>query len=117
MKTILQRVNGIATSIEFWVGQCAQENDDLLRKASPDDMWFHVSSAPSCHVVAILPSGTTYTKKQLKKIAIQGGVLCKQYSRFKSAKDVAILYARVHDVHRTDTVGTVTVETFSTVVI
>ena len=53
----------------------------------------------------------------MKKIAVQGAVLCKQYSRFKSAKDVAILYAHVKDVHRTDTVGTVTVEQFSTVVI
>ena len=78
--------------------------------SSPDDMWFHIHDQPSCHVVAVIPSSPRLDKKRLKKIAVQGAVLCKQYSKYKCDENVQVMYAPIAHVVTTSIPGRVSVE-------
>jgi hypothetical protein len=46
-------------------------------------------------------------KKQKQQIIKQGALLCKQYSRMKSMKNVEIIYTKIENVEKTNIVGTV----------
>ena len=117
MKTINHCIDAIKGNIAFRVGQSAQENFDLIDDALPRDLWFHVSQESSCHVVATLPQGNKYDKKQLHKIAVQGAVICKQHCRYKSEKDIRVIYTTISNVKKGNYVGTVFVEDYKTLTI
>jgi hypothetical protein len=48
-------------------------------------------------------------KKLMRHIIKQGAVVCKQCSKYCSAKSVDIVYARIGDVKKTDIMGQVLV--------
>ena len=106
-KTIFQNQLGIA--ITYWIGQDAQDNFDILDQAYPDDLWFHVYNAPSCHVIAHLP--VKIDRKDLRWIKTQGAVLCRDKTKTKTKPQ--IMCAKVKDVSKTDRVGQVHVQNFS----
>ena len=107
----------INVEMEFWIGQNAQDNTELIEKADESDLWFHVSDSPSCHVVARIAS-LTLDKKQLKYIVKQGAILCKQHTKsVASLKNVAFMYAYICDVEVTDVPGSVLTKNTKTVVI
>lgn len=116
MKTISKYIDCIKTDIVFRIGQNAAENFDIIDASSQTDLWCHISDAPSCHVVASL-SDHPYDKKQLHKIAIQGAMLCKQNSKFRSDKNVAVVYCRIADLEKLETVGSVHLHRSKTIVI
>ncbi len=100
--------------VSYDVGQSAQENDDMLDAAEPTDLWFHVTGRPSCHVIAhvpeeVLEAPSKPRRAALRKIAKQGAVLCKRFSRYASEKRLSIDVARVADVEKTTVVGMVNV--------
>jgi predicted ribosome quality control (RQC) complex YloA/Tae2 family protein len=49
----------------------------------------------------------TLGKKEKQQIITQGALLCKQYSKLKSAKNVNVIYTKIEDVYKTDVVGSV----------
>jgi len=95
MKTINRYIDAIKTNIEFRIGQNAQENFDLIDASRPEDIWFHINGQPSGHVIASIPEDSNYDKKTIRRIVIQGGIICKQHSRLKSEKDVHVIYSLV----------------------
>jgi len=96
--------------ITFHIGKSAAGNFGILDIASePDNIWFHINQESSAHVIAIMPDDLD--RKQVKYIIKQGAVLCKQHSRYKTAKNpVEVLYAKVKHVQKTDVLGTVQVK-------
>ena len=90
---------------------------ELIAASQPDDVWFHIRDRPSCHVVATMPSDKKIDKKQLRKIAVQGAVVCKQFSKYKSDHNVAVMYAPIAHVAMTETVGSVVVDKYQTIVL
>jgi len=138
MRKITNYIDAIKGYIEFRVGQNAKENFDLIDDSEADDIWFHISQglnnpttnfvdalrasrkfgqASSCHVVARIPTDKNYDKKILKKIAVQGAVICKQYSKYKSDGGVHVIYTKIQNVVKTPTIGAVSVEEYKTIVI
>ena len=117
MRKVTKYIDAIKEYIEFRVGQNAKENFDLIDDSEADDIWFHIHQAASCHVVASIPSNTHYDNHILKKIAVQGAVICKQYSKYKSEKDVHVMYTQIHHLIKTPTVGAVSVEEYKTIII
>ena len=111
MRTITKYIDSIRGNIEFRVGQNAQDNFDLIDDSSPDDLWFHIDKCASCHVVAIMPKGTegVKDKKQLRHIATQGAVICKQHSKYKSESNVSVVYTQIQHVIKTPMVGMVNI--------
>jgi len=107
MKTIAREMG--FGQIDFLVGQNAQENHDLIDAADEEDLWFHVSEHPSCHVIGKIPEGVDLDKSELMKIVKQGAIICKSFSKFKSDKNVKIDYTRVKNVTKLKTPGSVSI--------
>jgi predicted ribosome quality control (RQC) complex YloA/Tae2 family protein len=117
MRKVNNYIDAIKGYIEFRVGQNAKENFDLIDDSKADDIWFHISQSSSCHVVASIPTDKKYDKKILKRIAVQGAVICKQYSRYKSDEGVSVIYTKIQNVIKTPTIGAVSVEEYKTIVV
>jgi len=107
MKEVTRFIDAIKSEIVFKIGGNAQENFDIIDSAEPDDVWFHISDKPSEHVVASIPMDIAIDKKQLHKIVTQGAVICKQFSKYNSDKNVPVVYTRIKDVLKTEKVGCV----------
>ena len=99
--------------VEYVIGKNAQDNFDIIDDAEEYHMWFHIEGAPSGHVIAKIDDNLD--KKQMRYVIKQGAVICKQVSKFASAKDVNIVYARAGDVEKTEIPGKVIVKNSKTV--
>jgi predicted ribosome quality control (RQC) complex YloA/Tae2 family protein len=125
MKRIITRyIPSIKKNIVYKVGKNAHNNFELIDQADPNDMWFHLKDVSSCHVIACLKNiryttrddelpnyydidFDTLDKKDKQQIITQGALLCKQFSKLKSEKNVEIIYTKIEDVHKTNVVGSV----------
>lgn len=107
MKTEFVLVSGIPTPIEYWIGCNAQDNFDMIDKSRKTDFWFHVNNESSGHVIAHIPDNIELNKKQIKKIIIQGCVICKKHSTYKSQKNLEIIYTQVINLIKTHQPGKV----------
>ena len=104
-------MSGIPDPIEYWIGSNAQDNFDMIDEADQYDMWFHVNNESSGHVIARISDNKELNKKLINKIIIQGGIICKKHSKYKSKQDLEIVYARVFDIVKTHTTGKVILRT------
>lgn len=109
MKTVTRHIDSLGIDVEFVVGGNAQENHDIIDDASPDDLWFHVSGHPSCHVISKVPADVVVDKNGILKIAKQGAVVCKELSGLKKQKDVTIDWTRIKYVTKLEKLGSVTI--------
>ena len=130
MRTVTRFIPSIGETIRYKVGRNAKNNVEIIEDSHPEDIWFHVSKESSCHVVAVMnleyhnnkcnglydPEKEylrynfipdNLTKKQFMHIIKQGAVICKEYSKCKSEKNVEIIYTNVENVTPTNIVGTV----------
>ena len=104
-------------NIEFIIGGCAQENHDIIDQSDPHDIWFHISGMPSGHVICKIPQEPQLNRKELQKIIKQGAVICKEYSVYKSNKNVEIDYTKIANVKKLDTPGMVYVNNVKKMII
>jgi len=108
MKIISKIIESMGISIDYMVGENAEDNDAVIDAASPDDYWIHSGFTSSTHVVAIIPPDLILSKKQKLLIITQGAVLCKQFtSKIKSKKDVELVYTKIKRLVKTETPGQV----------
>jgi predicted ribosome quality control (RQC) complex YloA/Tae2 family protein len=125
MKRVVTRfIPSLKINVVYKIGKDAQNNFELIDKAHQNDIWFHLKDVSSCHVIACLKNiqyttrddelpnfydinFDTLDKKEKQQIITQGALLCKQYSKLKSAKNVNIVYAKIEDVYKTDVPGSV----------
>ena len=117
MRKITKYIESIKGHIEFRVGQNAKENFDLIDISGPNDLWFHINQQASSHVVATIPQDETLDKRILKKIAVQGAVICKQFSRHKSETAICVMYTPIKNVKKGGNIGTVFVDEYKTLII
>jgi hypothetical protein len=118
MKTIEKYIDCIKSNVAFKIGGNANENTQLVLDSAPNDIWFHIADHSSCHVVADISNmSIDIDKKALSKIVTQGAVICKQFSRQKSDKKVAVIYTKIENVTTTDIPGQVTTTSSKTICI
>jgi predicted ribosome quality control (RQC) complex YloA/Tae2 family protein len=117
MKKINRYIDSVKAYIVFTIGGNAKENFEIIDASGPDDIWFHLDSLPSEHVVASIPDDMSLDNKQILKIATQGAVLCKQYSNYASQKNLPIIYTRIKDIMKTEKVGCVIAQNQKTIII
>ena len=117
MKQITRYIDSVKADVMFTIGGNAQENFDIIDASKPNDLWFHLDGLPSEHIVASIPEELTIDKKQLFKIATQGAVLCKQYSKYASQKNLPIIYTRIKDILKTEKIGCVIAQNQKIIVI
>jgi hypothetical protein len=112
-KMIVLQKSGI--TVEYTIGKNAQENFDIIDNAEQYHWWFHIEGQSSGHVIS--NNNEFIDKKTIRDIVKQGAVLCKQYSKYASMKNVRIVYARICDVEKTDKIGMVSVSNSKVIVI
>lgn len=115
MKTEFRRIEALKTDVEYWIGESAQDNFNIIDEANVTDLWFHLGEGESsCHVIARIPPDMP-NKKAIRQIVTQGALLCKENSRRKSAKNVAVIYTKVENIEKTQVVGSVLTRNVKTV--
>jgi len=123
-RVVTKYIPSLKKSIVYKIGSDAKNNFELIGEADKDDLWFHLKGTSSCHVIACLKN-ITYTTldddmpncydlnfdeletKQKQQIIKQGALLCKQYSRLKSMKNVEIIYTKIEHIEKLDVIGSV----------
>lgn len=123
-RVITKYIPSLQISLVYKIGISAKNNFEIIDQAHKNDIWFHLKGISSCHVIACLKN-ITYTtlddampncydltfnelnKKQKQQIIKQGALLCKQYSRMKSTKNVEIIYTKIEHVQKLDVIGSV----------
>lgn len=102
----------IKLNIKFLIGKNANDNFAIIDQSNENDLWFHISDAPSCHVIACIHEHNI-NKKDLRYVIKQGSVICKKHSKYKSKQNVEIVYTRIKNVHKTDIPGSVITSSLS----
>jgi len=97
----------IKLNIKFLVGKNANDNFNIIDQSDENDLWFHINDAPSCHVIACIHQ-YNINKKDLKYVIKQGGIICKKHSKYKSDKNIGIIYTNIKHVQKTNISGSVT---------
>jgi predicted ribosome quality control (RQC) complex YloA/Tae2 family protein len=114
MKIITRHIDCLKLDISYAVGGNAQENHDIIDAAQPDDIWFHISNQPSCHVIAYMSSelNARITKPELHRIIKQGALICIQQSNIKPSKSTKtdVEWTRIQNVTKMDVPGKVLAE-------
>ena len=84
------------------IGKNAYENDQLIKEAKQTDLWFHLASFPSSHVVLSVDKNHPVTKNMIKYCA----QLVKENTKYRNS-NLKINYCQIKNVKRTDTSGEV----------
>lgn len=109
MKIESRFIQALDREIPYIVGTDAQDNFDIIDESEPTDMWFHLAEVSSCHVIAKMPQDIKVDNKQKQQIIKQGALLCKQNSKYKSARSVDVIYTLLSNITKTDILGQVEV--------
>ena len=96
----------------IYVGESAQDNLDLIDKSSQNDLWFHLESFSSPHVVIVIPDSKIKVPKTVLKYAAN---LCHEYSKYKLIKKVKIIWTEIKNISKAEQVGSVTTKKTRTI--
>jgi predicted ribosome quality control (RQC) complex YloA/Tae2 family protein len=115
-------IHSLSHDVLFRYGKNAAGNFAIIDMSNPEDLWFHVSGESSAHVIACLHESDTHVgkkldKKQTSQIIKQGALLCKNISKYKDKKNLEIVYCKIKDLEKTDTIGTVNIKNQKTIYI
>ena len=82
------------------IGKNAKHNWDIISQANPEWIWFHVSNAPSAHIIL---EEENPSKKDIYLAAIQ----CKKSSKYKKSNSILVTYCKVKYLEKGDKIGSV----------
>jgi predicted ribosome quality control (RQC) complex YloA/Tae2 family protein len=102
-------IHSLRQAILYKIGENAKDNTHVIESSDPGDLWFHVATKSSCHVVAVIPHNVILTKKQLQQIITQGVVICKEKS-YPNEKNLEINYTFIKHLQLTPIPGKVITE-------
>jgi|TARA_B110000093_G_scaffold52652_1_gene56620 hypothetical protein len=109
MKIKLRDIPALQQEIVYKIGENSKDNFVIIDNSLPTDLWFHIEGCSSCHVIASIPQDIKLDKKQLRQIIKQGALVCKENSKYKSNKNVEIVYSYICNITKTHIEGQVTV--------
>jgi predicted ribosome quality control (RQC) complex YloA/Tae2 family protein len=103
MKSLVIEVigNGVGNEYLVEIGESQQENDQLIRKSKPGDLWFHLDKYSGPHIV-LHNAGAEIPKRYLNLI----GGLFPDYKR-GLAKKYTVIYTEISNLKLTKILGTV----------
>jgi predicted ribosome quality control (RQC) complex YloA/Tae2 family protein len=90
MKSEIVYFTQLIDPIEFLIGKNEKDNFNIIDMSGPNDLWFHLSDYPSCHVIAKLPEN-----------------IHKENLKYKSEKDISIIYTFIKNIKKTEKIGCV----------
>ena len=101
---ITQIIELNATTFTIKIGRNAKENWDLIDSSSPDDVWFHLESMASPHVVISRPEPSILIPKAL---IYKCGIVCKKYSSCRTETNVSVIYTEIQNISKGKEIGSV----------
>lgn len=107
--------NKLNDTLTYIIGENAQDNWDLIDASSQNDIWFHLESHPSSHVVLKMPNVKNAEKKISKQSIIHCAVECKNNSKMKDLKKISVIYTEIKNVTKADQPGSVYTKKVSTI--
>ena len=110
-------IPSIQTNVDYSIGKNAKHNFEIIDSSDDNDIWFHVANESSSHIIAHIPADMKLNKKQLRQILTQGAVLCKSHSRYKSQKNIEIIYTHIKNIEKLQTPGSVNSKNTKSIVI
>lgn len=103
-------IKGLNKEATFWIGTSKEDNDEMIDKASPEDIWFHANNVSSCHVICRMTDNNDISKKDTKYIVKMGALVCKtNTNKLKTIHKMEFLYCPVKNLTKTDIVGCVSI--------
>lgn len=99
----------MSTAYTIVIGKDRYENSVLIASLTPLDYWFHVEHLPSPHLVL------RFSEKVDKKVFRKAANLLKQNSKYKSEKNLSVMYARGDRVRPGSNPGEALVEEYGTI--
>ena len=123
-RTVTRYIPSLNVNIIYKIGRNARDNFNLIDESDKDDLWFHINNKPSCHVIVRLQNirfttqdndlpnyydihFDTLDNKQKQQIIKQWALICKQFSKFKSEKNIEVVYTKIENVVKTEIIGSV----------
>ena len=97
-------------------GKDALQNQQLILDSDENDMWFHVANYPSSHLVMKIHN-IKLSKKELRKVVVQGARQLKKLSKYSSIKNLEFNYTLIKNVKITNIIGRVTINNYKSIVI
>jgi predicted ribosome quality control (RQC) complex YloA/Tae2 family protein len=95
------------TNYIIHIGQNAQENWKLLDESNANDMFFHLSSFPSCYVMLqysqSLDTDHVYDPDTIQICA----KLCKEHNKYKLMNNIKVSYCKVSNLDKGEVTGEV----------
>ncbi len=92
--------------LEIVLGKSAKENWQIIDEANENDIWFHLDDYPSSHV--ILKTNDLNIKQLNKQTLIHCASICKDNSKYSNTKNISVIYTKIKNVKKADTLGSVT---------
>ena len=72
------------------IGKNVKENDEMIKLANQDFWWFHLSSFPSCHVIA---ETDTLNDRLISECAF----LCKKNTKYRNLPNLYVDYTKINN--------------------
>jgi predicted ribosome quality control (RQC) complex YloA/Tae2 family protein len=94
----------------LFIGRSAKENDQLVRSASQDDLWFHLDGDISSPHFVLASGGDNIPKRYINQIA----ALFRDY-KSGLARRYNVIYTPIKNVKVTKVLGTVILRNFQVV--
>ena len=94
--------------IKYQVGESAKDNWDILDKAAPNEIWFHLDSFSSPYVIMKINESKIKKQSNYKNYIKYGSQLCKDNSKYYAQKFIKVCYTQIKNVKKTNIVGEVT---------
>ena len=85
------------------IGENQSDNDQIITDAKQNDMWFHLSNLPSCHV--IITNNSMYPIN--KEMIIYCAQLVKLNTKYNNYKKLKVNYCNIKNVKKTNIKGKV----------
>ena len=102
----------IYNDIEYYIGQTAKENWELLETLQQENshyIWFHLNSFPSPYV--IMKSDLIEISEQSHSdYLIYGATLCRDNTKYRNLKDLKICYTRLKKLKKGSKIGEVIIK-------
>lgn len=96
----------------IWIGENKHDNFEMIDQSSTTDIWFHVESIPSCHVILKTSEKMRNIPNQVIK---RCAYLCKLNSKTRNQPVSRIMYTTIDNIRKTNVVGTVEVNKYKTI--
>lgn len=98
------------------IGQNKLENFKLIDDSNLYDIWFHIESEPSCHVILKNSDGIKL-RDIPRQVVKRCAYLCKINSKAKTKNNCSVIYTQLENVLKTNIIGKVAVDKYKTVMV